>query len=118
MQEILRSLIQFLERISEMLQTIRMRFLMCMIIPNIRDVRWCFIRGLERDLTPDFMVKIRENIHTSFYARHIFSYQLRNIEDGTVIMYYTNVGSPWFKHLSEAEKVRLDSDNIERPDTK
>ena len=125
MQEILRSLIQFLERISEMLQTIRMRFLMCMIIPNIRDVRWCFIRGLERDLTPDFMVKILENIHTSFYARHIFSYQLRNIEDGTIIMYYTYVGSPWFKHpseaekwLSEREKVRLDPDIIERPDTK
>ena len=90
-----------------------------------RFIRWRFIRGLERDLTPDFMVKIRENIHTSFYARHIFSYQLRNIEDGTVLMYYTNVGSPWFKHLSEAEKRlserekgRLDPDNIERPDTK
>ena len=69
-----------------------------------RFIRWRFIRGLERDLTPDFMVKIRENIHTSFYAKHFFSYQLRNIEDGTVIMYYTNVGSPWFKHLSEAEK--------------
>jgi len=90
-----------------------------------RFIRWRFIRGLQRDLTPDFMVKIRENIHTSFYARHIFSYQIRNIEDGSVIMYYTNVGSPWFKYLSEVEKwlserekVRLDSDNIERPDTK
>ena len=86
-----------------------------------RFIRWRFIRGLERDLTSNFMAKIREKVHTSFYARRIFSYQLSNIEDGTVIMVmYTNVGSPWFKHLSEAEKwlserekVRLDSDNIE-----
>jgi len=90
-----------------------------------RFIRWRFIRELERDLTKDFMVKIRENIHTSFYVRHIFSYQLRNVEDGTVILYYTNVGSPWFEHLfdaekwlSEREKVRLNPDNIERPNTK
>ena len=88
-------------------------------------IRWRFIRGLERDLTPDFMVKIRENIHPSFYARHIFSYQLRNIEDGSLMVMYTNTGSPWFerlseveKWLSEREKVRLDPDNINRPDTK
>ena len=38
---------------------------------------------------------------------------------------YTNIGSPWFerfseaeKWLSEREKVRLDPDNINRPDTK
>ena len=90
-----------------------------------RYIRWHFIRELERDLTSDFMSKIREKVHTSFYARHIFSYQLRNIEEGTVIFYYTNKGSPWFdyfsdaeKWLSEREKVRLDPDNIERPNTK
>jgi len=90
-----------------------------------RYIRWRFIRELERDLTSDFMSKIREKVNTSFYARHIFSYQLRNIEEGTVIIYYTNKGSPWFdyfsdaeKWLSEREKVRLDPDNIERPNTK
>ena len=90
-----------------------------------RFIRWRFIRDLERDLTPNFMAKIREKVHTSFYARHIFSYQLRNIEDGSLMVMYTNTGSPWFKHLSEAEKwlserekVRLDPDNIERPNTK
>ena len=88
-------------------------------------IRWPFIRDLERDLTPNFMAKIREKVHTSFYARHIFSYQLRNIEDGSLMVMYTNTGSPWFKHRSEAEKwltewekVRLDPDNIERPNTK
>ena len=90
-----------------------------------RFIRWRFIRGLERDLTPNFMAKIREKVHTSFYARHIFSYQLRNIEDGSLMVMYTNTGSPWFERLSEAqkwlserEKVRLDPDNISRPDTK
>ena len=89
-----------------------------------RFIRWRFIRGLERDLTPDFMAKIREKVHTSFYVRHIFSYQLRNIEDGSLMVTYTNTGSPWFEHLSEAEKwlserekVRLDPDNINRLDT-
>ena len=37
-----------------------------------RFIRWRFIRGLERDLTSDFMTKIRVKVHTSFYARHIF----------------------------------------------
>ena len=88
-------------------------------------IRWRFIRGLERDLTLDFMTKIREKVKTSFYARHIFSYQLRNIEDDSSMVMYTNIGSPWFerfseaeKWLSEREKVRLDPDNINRPDTK
>ena len=38
-QEILREFDQFLERISETLQTIRMRFLICMTIPNMREKR-------------------------------------------------------------------------------
>ena len=90
-----------------------------------RFIRWRFIRGLERDLTSNFMAKIREKVHTSFYVRHIFSYQLHNIEDGSLMVMYTNIGSPWFesfsdaeKWLSEREKVRLDPDNISRPDTK
>ena len=89
-----------------------------------RFIRWRFIRGLERDLTPDFMAKIREKVHTSFYARHIFSYQLRNVKDGSLMVMYTNIGSPWFERFSEAEKwsseqekVRLDPDNINRPNT-
>ena len=94
-------------------------------ISGRRFIRWRFIRELERNLTPDFMSKIREKVKTSFYARHIFSYQLRNIEEDSLIVMYTNVGSPWFESFSEAEewlsereKVRLDPDNINRPDTK
>ena len=90
-----------------------------------RFIRWRFIRGLERDLTPDLMTKIREKVKTSFYARHIFSYQLRNIEEDSSMVMYTNKGSPWFERFSDAEKwlserkkVRLDPDNINRLDTK
>ena len=94
-------------------------------IKGRRFIRWRFTQDLEKDLTPDFMEKIREKVNTSFYARHIFSYQLRNIEDNSLMVNYTNIGSPWFeqysdaeKWLSEREKIRLDPDNINRPDTK
>ena len=50
---------------------------------------------------------------------------LRNIEDGTIIFYYQNKGSPWMNTYGEAENwlrnreaVRLDADSIERPNTK
>ena len=94
-------------------------------IKGRRFIRWRIIRDLEKDLTPDFMTKIREKVNTFFYARHIFSYQLRNIEDGSLMLNYTNIGSPWFerfsdaeKWLSDREKKRLDPDNINRPNTK
>ena len=71
------------------------------------------------------MKKILKNVRTSFYMRHIYGYQLRNIDDGTVILLYKNIGSPWLKALTEAEKwlsaqetKRLDQDNTERPNTK
>ena len=69
-----------------------------------RFIRWRFIRDLEKDLTPVFMEKIREKVNISFYARHIFSNQLRNIEDDSLMVFYTNIGSPWFERFSEAEK--------------
>ena len=90
-----------------------------------RYIRWRFIKDLEKDLTPDLMKKIREKVKTSFYARHYFSYQLRNVENDERYVNYTNKGSPWFDHLSDAEKwlsdrekFRLDPDNVNRPDTK
>jgi len=72
------------------------------------------------------MAKIREKVSTSFYLRHVFAYQLRNIEDGTVIVYYSNPkGSQWFNKLEDAEKwlitqeeERLDNERVERSSTK
>ena len=90
-----------------------------------RYKRWRFVVGLNKDLTPRFIEKIRENVGTSFYMRHAYSYILENIEDGTRLIYYQNKGSPWMKTYADAEEwikareaVRLDPDNTERPDTK
>jgi len=51
---------------------------------------------------------------------------LRNIEDGTIIVYYSNPkGSQWFNKLEDAEKwlnrqeeLRLDNEKVDRPNTK
>ena len=90
-----------------------------------RYKRWRFVVGLNKDLTPRFMEKIRENVGTSFYMRHAYSYILENIEDGTRLIFYQNKGSPWMKTYADAENwiremeaARLDPDNTERPDTK
>ena len=90
-----------------------------------RYKRWRFIKDLNQDQTPKFMEKIRENVRTSFYMRHTYSYMLRNIEDGTIIFYYQNKGSPWMNTYGEEENwlinmeaKRLDADSIERPNTK
>ena len=71
------------------------------------------------------MKKIRDNVRSTFYMRHVYSNKLLNIADNTVILYYQNHGSPWIKKLPEAEKwlneqetKRLESDNIKRPSTK
>jgi len=89
-------------------------------------IRWRFIKGLGRNLTPDFMLRLRERVSTSFYLRHVFAYQLHNIEDGTVIMYYSNPkGSQWFNKLEDTgewlscqEELHLDLERVERPNMK
>ena len=90
-----------------------------------RYKRWRIVEGLNKDLTPRFMEKIRENVRTSFYMRHVYGYLLVNIENGNRLTFYRNKGSPWMKTYKDAEKwikereeERLDSDNIDRPDTK
>jgi len=96
-----------------------------------RYIRWRFIRGLEKALTRNFMEKIRENVSTAFSLRDVFSYQLRNLEvedegeNETVILHYTNHGSPWINSLAKAEewlnrqeKRRLELEGVTRPNTK
>ena len=90
-----------------------------------RFIRWRFIRDLGTDLTPRMMAKIRENVNTSFYAKHVIAYQLRNIEDGTVFVFFTRKGSPWFERRDEAEAWlkelegrRLELSSVNRPNTK
>ena len=100
-----------------------------------RYIRWRFNQNLDEnytqktnlneDHTQKFMEKIRENVKTSFYMRHVYAYILENEEDGTMLIFYTNKGSPWINKLEDAEKwlqaredERLDPDNIKRPTTK
>ena len=71
------------------------------------------------------MEKIQARVYTAFYIRHVYAYQLRNIEDGTVILYYENHGSLWINRMQEAEKwlseqesKRFDQDKVKRPSTK
>ena len=81
---------------------------------------------MEKDLTPEFMERIRENVKTSFYCRHNYSTKLHNIDTGEVkIFYQQSKGSPWIKKFSKAEEwlskqeeKRLEAENIERPSTK
>ena len=48
-----------------------------------RFIRWTIIKGLDKDLTPNLIEKIRKKVKTSFYIRHIYNNVLRNIEDGS-----------------------------------
>ena len=90
-----------------------------------RYIRCRFILNIDTDLTAAFMEEIKEEVSTSFYVRHIFSVQLRNIENGDRIIRYINIGSPWSQYyddaekwLSEQEEKRLDPDNVKRPNAK
>jgi len=72
------------------------------------------------------MTKLRERVDTAFYLRYLYTYEIRDVEDGTVIQFHKNHGgSPWINRLAEAEtwlsneeKKRRDPDNINRPNTK
>ena len=54
-----------------------------------------------------------------------YAYVLRNIETNATMIYYTNRSSHWFARLSqtqawlkEQDELRLQGENIDRPDTK
>lgn len=65
---------------------------------------WRTIQNLSTDNTPAFIAKLRDNVATAFYLRHIYGYELRNIKNSDVILLYNNLGSPWFNSMAEAEK--------------
>ena len=91
-----------------------------------RYIFWRKSQGLENNLTERFMGKIREKARTAAYLHHYYSYWLENIEDETILLFYKNSGgSPWINKYDEAEnwlrekeEARLNTDNIERPNTK
>ena len=89
-----------------------------------RYIRWRFTRRLGEDHTARFMKRIRGNVRTAFYMRHVRAYRLRNRENGDVIIMYKNQGSPWMNNLEEAEEwlktketERLEKESTTAPDT-
>ncbi|KAK3725842.1 hypothetical protein QZH41_014067 [Actinostola sp. cb2023] len=91
-----------------------------------RFIRWRFSQDPGEDLTQRIMTKLRKRVDTAFYLRYLYMYEIRHVEDGTVIQIHKNLGgSPWINRLAEAEawlsheeKKRRDPDNINRPNTK
>jgi len=71
--------------------------------------------------------ELKKHMRTSFYLRHTYSYRLRNVETGKVMLHQKNSPvSPWLTSLEEPtrawlsarEEQRLAVDNVDRPSTK
>jgi hypothetical protein len=68
-----------------------------------------------------------ETLQTAFYLRYSFTYRLRNIENGKIILFHTNLGGTpvlitnieaakaW---LTEKDQIRLSREKLDRPSTK
>ena len=68
-----------------------------------RTLRFQFLRQLEGNLTDTMMEKLEREVHTSFYLRYSYTYRLRNVENGKVILFSKNLpGSPWINALQGA----------------
>ena len=92
-----------------------------------RIMRWTYCRGVAGSLVSRIMTELEKNMRTSFYLRYSYSYRLRNIETGKLILYHKNLRcSPWLCSLEERtrawlttrEEQRLTIDNVDRPTTK
>ena len=69
--------------------------------------------------------RIKYNVQTRHKINLRYGYMLRNIETNATMIYYTNRTSHWCERLSqtqawlqEQDELRLQGENIERPDTK
>lgn len=76
-------------------------------------IKWRTIQNLDANNTPMMMAKLRDNMGSGFYLQHVFSHQVRNIENGDVTLHYTNRGSPWFNFLAEAESWMNEQEGLE-----
>ena len=91
-----------------------------------RTVTWKLFQNLNGSTDERFMTKIAE-LQTAFYLRYSFTYRLRNIENGKIMLWSKNLGGSatmltnqaaarqW---LQEKDENRLDINKIERPNTK
>ena len=86
-----------------------------------------FSDNLNQNKTQTIMKEIKQFANTSFYVRYSHSYWLRNIEDGSLLLYYINrqEDSRWVNHRADAEEwiqemedERLRKERIKRDSTK
>ena len=95
-----------------------------------RTITWKVFRGLAGSVVDMIMTKV-EALQTPFYLRFTYTYQLRHIETGKVILFSPNIagvptGSPCLlrthaaakEWLTEKDAMRLDMANLPRPNTK
>jgi len=53
---------------------------------------WKQFRGLKGTTADKIMLKV-ETLETAFYLRYSYTYRLRNIENGKVMLFHKNVGA-------------------------
>ena len=90
-----------------------------------RTRRWLLKNNLAKSLVPQMMNKIKHAVQTRHKINYRSGYELRNVENGEYVFWYTNLNSPWMdklsktkKWLQEQEELRLQGAQIDRPNTK
>ena len=71
------------------------------------------------------MNKIKQAVQTRHKINYRNAFELRNVENGETMVYYTNTNSPWLDRLSKTkewltkqEELRLQGEKINSPNTK
>ena len=90
-----------------------------------RTIIWRIPTGLTKPLWRQMLSTIKYNVRTRHKINLRYAYELRNIETNATMSYYTNRSSHWMERLSqtqawlqEQDELRLQGENIDRPDTK
>ena len=67
-----------------------------------RTRKWRFEHDdLTKRLVPQMMNKVKYAVQTRHKKTDSSAYELRNIENGETMVYYTNTNSPWMERLSK-----------------
>ena len=90
-----------------------------------RTIIWRFLTSLTKPLVRQMLSRIKYNVQTRHKINLRYGYMLRNIETNATMINYANRSSYWFSKLSQAQawlqeqdELRLQGENIDRPDTK
>ena len=70
-----------------------------------RTRKWRFEHDdLTKPLVPQMMNKIKQAVQTRHKINYRNAFELRNLETGETMVYYTNTNSPWFPKLSKTKE--------------